>query len=235
MMLSWHLYLQKSPGISRIPISWYQWIVHHSSLPGSRFLLLYNSIRLQPYQRISLKVRSVRFPVIWPATATGTVTFNEGSTPLGTASLSSGKASYSTSGRSVGEHSISATYGGDSNVAGSTSSAFTQTVNSAPVGDFSLSATPLSKSVTAGSGTTCTVSITRSSGFTGPVTFSVSKPADGVPGTFKPITTTGTSSKLSITTSSSTPPGTYTLTITGTSNSLIHKTTVTLIVKPRSR
>jgi len=167
-----------------------------------------------------------------PSAATGTVTFYEGTTRLGTAAVSSGTASYSTSSLPVGDHVITATYEGDSNVAGSTSSALMQKVNTAPAGDFSLSASPSSKSVTAGSGTAYTVSITRSSGFAEPVEFSVSGLPPGASGTFNPGTTTGTSTKLSITTSSTTNAGTYLLTITGTSGSLIRTTTVTLIVKP---
>jgi hypothetical protein len=53
-----------------------------------------------------------------PATivATGTVTFYDGSTQLGTGSLNgSGQTSYTTAGLGVGPHTISATYGGDSN------------------------------------------------------------------------------------------------------------------------
>jgi hypothetical protein len=41
-------------------------------------------------------------------------------------------ATYSTSTLSVGSHSITAVYGGDTNFAGSTSSTLTQTVNAAP-------------------------------------------------------------------------------------------------------
>jgi len=167
-----------------------------------------------------------------PTTATGTVTFYDGASSLGSGTLSSGTASYSTSSLIVGNHPITATYEGDSNVEGSTSSPLTQTVTNALAGDFSLSASPLSKTVTAGSRTTYTVSITRLSGFAESVDLSVSGLPDGAEGTFKPDTTTGTSSKLSITTSSTTEDHTYLLTITGTSGSLIRTTTVTLIVKP---
>jgi subtilisin family serine protease len=178
----------------------------------------------------------VTFTATVSPVATGTVTFYDGGSALGSGTLSSGTASYSTSSLSAGSHPITATYGGDSNVAGSTSSTLTQTVNSATAGDFSLSASPASRSVNPGSGTTYSVSITRSSGFTGPVTFGVSGLPAGASGTFNPSSTTGTSSKLSIKTLSTTPAGTCPLTITGTSGSLSHTTTVTLIVKqPRSR
>jgi len=65
-----------------------------------------------------------------PSTATGTVTFIDGSTTLGPATISGGVATYGTSALSAGSHSITAAYGGDSNDSGSTSSVFSQTVQS---------------------------------------------------------------------------------------------------------
>jgi hypothetical protein len=62
-------------------------------------------------------------------TPTGTVTFLDGAATLGTATLSSGSASFATSSLSVGNHTITVTYGGDSNFGASTSTALTQTVN----------------------------------------------------------------------------------------------------------
>jgi hypothetical protein len=62
-------------------------------------------------------------------TPTGTVTFKDGTTTLGTGALSAGKATFSTSTFTVGSHSITAVYGGDSNFSGSTSASFAQTVN----------------------------------------------------------------------------------------------------------
>lgn len=63
-------------------------------------------------------------------TPTGTVTFLDGATTLGTATLdSTGAGSFTTSSLAVGNHSITASYSGDSNFNASTSSAFTQIVN----------------------------------------------------------------------------------------------------------
>ena len=60
---------------------------------------------------------------------TGTVTFEDGATILGTGTLDgSGKTTYTTSALSVGSHSITAVYSGDSNFAGSASSAITDMV-----------------------------------------------------------------------------------------------------------
>ena len=66
---------------------------------------------------------------VTPNAATGMVTFKDGSTTLGTGTLSSGTATYTTSILTVGGHSITAVYGGDTNDAGSTSSTLSQTVN----------------------------------------------------------------------------------------------------------
>lgn len=96
--------------------------------------------------------------------------------------------------------------------------------------DFSITASPTSQNVVHGGSTTYAVTITRLSGFTGAVKFSVTGLPSRASGTFRPSQTTGASSTLSITTRSNTPTGSYPLTITGTSGSLSHKVAVTLTV-----
>jgi hypothetical protein len=66
---------------------------------------------------------------VTPNTATGSVTFKDGTTTLGTGTLAAGKAKFSTTGLSKGAHSITAVYGGSKNYLGSTSPVLTQTVN----------------------------------------------------------------------------------------------------------
>lgn len=62
-------------------------------------------------------------------TPTGTVSFIDGTTSLGNATLNgSGAATLTLSTLSAGSHSITTVYGGDTNFAGSTSSAITETV-----------------------------------------------------------------------------------------------------------
>jgi hypothetical protein len=62
---------------------------------------------------------------------TGTVTFMDGSKTSGSGQLDgTGKATYTTASLTVGSHSITAVYGGDSNDATSTSPALTEVVNS---------------------------------------------------------------------------------------------------------
>ena len=65
-------------------------------------------------------------------TPTGPVTFKDGATVLGTGTLTDGAATYSTAALSFGSHSITASYGGDTNFqSSSSSSATTQTVGQA--------------------------------------------------------------------------------------------------------
>jgi hypothetical protein len=99
------------------------------------------------------------------------------------------------------------------------------------VQDFSLSATPASQTVKHGTGTSYAVSITRTGGFTGAATLSAGGLPTGVSVGFNPNGTTGTSSTMSVSTSSRTSRGTYVLSITGVSGSLSHSTTVTLVVR----
>jgi hypothetical protein len=64
-------------------------------------------------------------------TPTGSVSFRDGSTTIGTATLSGGSASLAVSSLAVGSHSITAVYNDDSNFNPSTSTAVTQVVNRA--------------------------------------------------------------------------------------------------------
>jgi hypothetical protein len=61
-------------------------------------------------------------------TPSGTVTFKDGATVLGTASLAGGKASLATNGLSIGSQSITVVYSGDPEFLASTSAVLTQTV-----------------------------------------------------------------------------------------------------------
>jgi hypothetical protein len=97
--------------------------------------------------------------------------------------------------------------------------------------DYAVAASPASQSVVQGAGTSYTVTVTPSGGFTGTVTFSVSGLPAGAAATFNPTSVPGSgSSTMSVTTSSSTPTGSYPLTITGTSGTLAHTASVTLVV-----
>ena len=75
-------------------------------------------------------------------TPTGSVTFYDGTTNLGTGALSGGSANLATSGLAVGSHAITAVYSGDSNFSASTSPLVTQVVNKASTTTTILSALP---------------------------------------------------------------------------------------------
>ena len=109
---------------------------------------------------------SVIFTATVTSGATGTVTFKDGSTVLGTATISGTTATFSTAGLSAGSHSITAVYGGDSTYDGSTSSAITQVVNKASTNtSLTSSANPSTL------GDTVIFTATVTSGATGTVTF----------------------------------------------------------------
>jgi hypothetical protein len=101
---------------------------------------------------------------------TGTVTFKDGATTIGTGSLNgSGQAVLVTSALALGTHSITAGYGGDTNFTGSTSSALSQAVV-ATASATALTAAP--NPATAGTAVTFVAAVTGSGGTpTGSVTF----------------------------------------------------------------
>jgi YVTN family beta-propeller protein len=103
-------------------------------------------------------------------TPTGTVTFLDGVTTLGTGTLnSSGMATFTTSLLSVGSHTLSASYGGDSSFAPSTSATVTVTVGpAATTSAVASSANP----AYSGSAVTFTATVSSSAGTpAGTVTF----------------------------------------------------------------
>ncbi len=130
---------------------------------------------------------------------TGTVTFMDSATTLGTGTLNgSGVATYSTSTLSVGTHSITAQYSGDTNFAPSVSSAITETVNAAPT--FTLTAQPSSLSVMPGSSGTVGLSVTPVNGFNQTVSFACSGLPSEAACSFSPATVTPNGTAASSTT-----------------------------------
>jgi hypothetical protein len=110
--------------------------------------------------------QSVTFTAtVAPAATTGTVSFFDGSSMLGSGTLSGGNATFSTSSLGTGNHSINATYAGDSNYAGS-SATRTQTVKASTTTTLASSLNPSNSDQSV----TLTVTILPSSA-TGTVTF----------------------------------------------------------------
>jgi Domain of unknown function (DUF1929)/Glyoxal oxidase N-terminus len=108
---------------------------------------------------------------------------------------------------------------------------FIQITNAPSTPDFSVAATPSSQNVSQGNSTSYTVNVTPSGGFTGSVSFSVAGLPSGATSSFTPTSVSGSgASTLTVNTSTSTPGGTYPLTITATSGSLTHTAQVNLTV-----
>ena len=110
-----------------------------------------------------------------------------------------------------------------------TANILNQFISNATVGDFTLTASPTSQTVTPGNGTSYGITIAPTGGFTGQVTLSANGLPSGATGSFTPNPGTS-SSTFSVSTNSTTAPGTYTVTVTGISGTLSHTTTLTLVV-----
>ena len=98
------------------------------------------TVQVSPIQTIlssssnpSIFGETVRFTATVSTTSggipSGTIQFKDGTTTIGTVELSNGQANFSNSALSVGPHSITAVYSGDSSFEGSTSPVLSQTVN----------------------------------------------------------------------------------------------------------
>jgi hypothetical protein len=108
-------------------------------------------------------------------TPTGTVSFQEGATVLGTRTLSSGIATFAISTLTPGDHSITAVFLGNNSFAGSTSAIWSQTVSGKATPTVTLTVQP--SSAQAGDTITFTATVDQIAGLpvpTGNVTFSSS-------------------------------------------------------------
>ena len=105
----------------------------------------------------SITFTAVAAPASGTGTPTGTVTFMDGTTPIGPGpvTLSAGTAVLSTSGLAAGSHSITAVYAGDLTYAGSTSAVLSQAV-------LGLTVISSPSTITVTAGTTGTAVITVS-------------------------------------------------------------------------
>jgi photosystem II stability/assembly factor-like uncharacterized protein len=101
--------------------------------------------------------------------------------------------------------------------------------------DFGIAAAASLIDINAGSSGNLTLTITSAAGFSAPVTLSVSGEPPGVSHSFSPPSVTPPSggsatSNMTINVAASVAPGTYPLTITGTSGALSHSVAVDLVV-----
>jgi hypothetical protein len=133
----------------------------------------------------------------------------------------------------TGPRTITATYGGDTNFASSSS---TGSVN-VTVGDFSITATPSSQTISSGHQATYYISVTPIGGLTGTVNLTCSGGPPSTTCTISPSVDNlqgGTiTSTVVLLASKNVTHGTYTLTFTGSygNGSLVHSASVSLTVK----
>jgi len=120
------------------------------------------------------------------------------------------------------------------NLGGTDTDTATVTVSPSPGSpDFSIGITLSSQTVLQGSSVDYTVTITPTNGFNGAVDLNVSGLPSGASGFFDPNPVTPpdtTTSTLTVSTTSGIENGTYTLTVSGTSDPLIRTTNCTLVV-----
>jgi PKD repeat protein len=95
--------------------------------------------------------------------------------------------------------------------------------------DFALSAAPQSVSVEQGAGASTTIAVTPSNGFASAVSFSATGLPSGVTASFSPASSAA-STTLSLSAASTAAAGSAVATVTGTSGSISHSTTVNLTV-----
>ena len=126
------------------------------------------NILLTSSQNPSTVNQSVTFTASITTGVTGSVTFLDGSTVLGTGTISGGTATYTTSTLNAGVHTITAAYAGDSNHNSATSGPLSQTVNK----DTPVLPAPVVSTNNPTAGTPVTITETVPPGVSGPVTFS---------------------------------------------------------------
>jgi hypothetical protein len=128
---------------------------------------------------------------VTPAPGSGTVTFKDGGTAIGSASIASGSAMLTVSTLSAGSHSLTAAYGG------TTSSAVTVTITAAtaptPSADYGLTLSSGTLSVASGSTGSLMVAVTPSNGFSASLSFACSGLPSGWGCSFAPSTLSGSS------------------------------------------
>jgi len=142
-------------------------------------------------------------PTSGTSTPTGTITFQDGSTAIGSAPLATGKAVLSVSTLSLGTHSLTAIYSGDAANQASTSSAVPVTITAAttPSPDYGLSLSSSSLAMTQGASGSLTVTVTPENGFNSAITFACSGLPSGWACSFAPATLSGSatqSTKLTV-------------------------------------
>ncbi len=143
-------------------------------------------------------------------TPTGQVTFYDGTTMLGQSSLSGGTVSFASSSLSIGSHTITATYGGDSNTNANSATAGSITVTAlAPA--FTVTASPSTLTIAQGQSGTATLTVTANAAFNGAVSFRCGALPANASCTFSPSSlaiTAGKTGSVSLVVNTSAQPST---------------------------
>jgi hypothetical protein len=122
------------------------------------------------------------------STPTGTMTFEDGATVLGSGMLAAGVATFTTSNLTVGTHTITAVYSGDGNFAAATSACLTQTIQDFNLNISTSAGSTVSQTVVPGGTATYTLIVTPTGGtvFPAQVNFTISGLPAGATATFAP-------------------------------------------------
>jgi hypothetical protein len=134
-----------------------------------------------------------------PASATGTLSFLDGNTSIGSASLTSGKGMLTLNTLSVGSHSLSAAYSGDAANAASTSNVVAVTIAAAgtapgspsPSPDYGLTLSSGTLTVAQSTPGSLTVKVAPENGFNAALSFACSGLPSGWGCSFAPATVSG--------------------------------------------
>ncbi len=146
------------------------------------------------------------FTATLPSTATGSVTFKDGNVVIGTSVVSNGKATLTYNQLKVGQHPVSATYSGDTNYKGATSSVITVTVSKGlPTVTLTSSLNPSKH----GNKVTFTVKVAVPSGLTPPTGTAVIKDSTATLGTVTLVSGVASYSTATLTTGSHSISVTY--------------------------
>ena len=124
--------------------------------------------------------------IITGATPTGTVTFFNNGTQIGTGSLTNGRAMLTTTALvNVATYTITANYGGDANNQPSSSSPLQQAINPST---FTISVSPSTQTVTSGGSANFNVTVTPQGIYTSTVSFAATVTPSGTTVSFNPAT-----------------------------------------------
>jgi Glycoside hydrolase family 44/Bacterial Ig-like domain (group 3) len=138
---------------------------------------------------------------VTPAAATGTLSFKDGSTALGSATLASGKGVLAVSTLSVGTHSLSAAYGGDAADSASNSNTVMVTITSPaspppiPSPDYGLTLSSATLAMSQGTTGSLKVSVAPENGFSASLSFACSGLPSGWGCSFSPSTLSGSAAQ----------------------------------------